>query len=325
MKLSSRNLLLSLTVLALSLSGAACDCGGTSKSCDCAPEVAFTSPSGTAPLTEFHDTKPAIEGIQYPVTVTTRCLPAGTKVNLTNSLQPSLSVEGTVVIDDSATQTGHIDFSEQTFLPGINHVCVSGTVAVDRNQDGSGGCSARTAPLESCRDVLVQLGIPACRFESPTEGATLAAADDQNPAEGFQHEVRLACKGVSDGTAVRLSTNGRRPLEQTLSFGGALFASVDFYEGENLLHAETTGSGGETVVAEIRATVNTGGCALRLLPVDGTTFRVADDEDPAVDGLQVTLTAETDASGTFACADGSAVTLTVGTTEYTGEISSHQA
>ena len=325
MKPLSRNLLLSLTVLALSLSGAACDCGGTSKSCDCAPEVSFTSPSGTAPLTEFHDTKPAVEGIQYPVTVTTRCLPAGTKVNLTNSLQPSLSVEGTVVIDDSATQTGHIDFSEQTFLPGINHMCVSGTVAVDRNQDGSGGCSARTAPLESCRDVLVQLGIPACRFEAPTEGATLAATDDQNPAEGFQHEVRLACKGVSDGTAVRLSMNGRRPLEQTLSSGGALFASVDFYEGENLLHAETTGVGGETVVAEIRATVNTGGCALWLMPADGTTFRVADDEEPGADGLQVTLTAVTAASGTFACADGSAVTLTVGTTEYTGEIVGHQA
>lgn len=324
MKRIIENTLYAIGIASLVFAAAACDCGGTSKPCDCVPEASFTSPSGTAPLTEFHDTKPAVEGIQYPVTLNTRCIPAGTKLSLVNSLQPT-PVEGTVVIDDAATQAGHVDFSDQTFLPGINHLCVSATPVVDRNQDGSGGCSAHSVPLESCRDVLVQLGIPACRFESPTEGATLSAADDQNPAEGFQHEVRLACKGVSDGTALRLSLNGRRPLSQNLSSGGALFASVDFSEGENLLHAETTGGGGETVVAEIRATVSTGGCALRLLPADGTIFRVADDEEPGADGLQVTLTAETDAAGTFSCAEGSAVTFTVGTSEYSATLSGHRA
>lgn len=324
MKRLAKRTLSVIAIASLALAAAACDCGGTSKPCDCTPEASFTSPSGTAPLTEFHDTKPAVEGIQYPVTLNTRCLPAGTKLTLVNSLQPT-PVEGTVVIDDAASQVGHVDFSDQTFLPGINHLCVSGTPAVDRNQDGSGGCSAHAVPLESCRDVLVQLGIPACRFESPTEGATLSGADDQNPAEGFQHEVRLVCKGVSDGTPVQLSMNGRRPLSQNLSSSGALFANVDFSEGENLLHAETTGSGGETVVAEIRATVNTGGCALRLSPADGTIFRVADDEEPGVDGLQVTLTAETDAAGTFSCAEGSAVTFTVGTVEYSATLSGHKA
>ncbi|NMB76858.1 MAG: hypothetical protein GYA21_17205 [Myxococcales bacterium] len=324
MKRLAKRTLYVIAIASLALAAAACDCGGTSKPCDCTPEASFTSPSGTAPLTEFHDTKPAVEGIQYPVTLTTRCLPAGTKVTLVNSLQPT-PVEGTVVIDDAVSQVGHVDFSDQTFLPGINHLCASATPAVDRNQDGSGGCSAHAVPLESCRDVLVQLGIPACRFESPTEGATLSATDDQNPAEGFQHEVRLVCKGVSDGTELRLSINGRRPLTRDLASGGALFANVDFSEGENLLHAETTGSGGETVVAEIRATVSTGGCALRLSPADGTIFRVADDEEPGVDGLQVTLAAETDAAGTFACAEGSSVILTVGTVEYNATIENHRA
>ncbi|RLB53121.1 MAG: hypothetical protein DRI34_13845, partial [Deltaproteobacteria bacterium] len=71
------------------------------------------------------------------------------------------------------------------------------------------------------------------------------------------------------------------------------------------------------VATEISLTVDTGGCAVRLLPAGGRVFGPGDDEDPGSDGVQVTLTVETDSAGRFACEAGSTVTLNLNGTDTT--------
>ncbi len=294
---------------------AGCDCGGTKPPCDCAPLAEISQPGSTV-LTEFHDTNPGALGVQYPVAVQTVCVPADTSLILTNSLRPGESVSGKVVIDDQASQTGHIDFSEQTFVQGINRICVRGGIAVNRTADGSTACTPKMDTVEDCVDVTVQLGVPACRFDDPADGAILSAADDASAAAGFQHDVEVVCKGINDGTEVHLLVDGAEHLAAgALSSGRVEWNDADLPEGYALLRAETVDSGGNAVAAEISITVNTGGCALRLLPASGEVFGTSDDVDVVTPGLQARLTVETDAAGTFACPAGSAVQLFVGGTE----------
>jgi len=305
--------LLRLLLIALSaaLLASACDCGGKKDPCDCVPSVEITQPGSTV-LTEFHDTNAAEAGVQYPVSATTICIPESTVLTFSNDQRPGENVQGSVVMDDLESQTGHIEFSDQTFEDGSNRVCISGSVMVNRNTDGMQACDPVLETTEDCSDVNVQLGIPACRFDNPTDGELLGSNDDSSAAEGFQHDVQVACKGVNDGSNVVLLQDGaaRIPFGQ-LSNGQVNWDDVDLAEGNSLLRVETTGSGGEDVAAEISVTVDTGGCAVRLQPESGTAFGADDDEDPDAEGLQVTLTVSTDQAGTFACASGSTVDLYV--------------
>ena len=62
----------------------ACDCDGTKQDpCNCVPVVEIIRP-GAAVLTEFHDSYPEEDGIQYPVAVRTVCVPDGTELTFTN-------------------------------------------------------------------------------------------------------------------------------------------------------------------------------------------------------------------------------------------------
>jgi len=290
----------------------ACDCGSKKDPCDCVPSVEITQPGATV-LTEFHDTQPAELGVQYPAAARTTCVPAGTILTFVNDRRPGETVHGTVALDDVESQTGHVEFADQTFEDGANHICVRGATTIDRMSDGTLICEPQLGNVEDCADVSVQLGVPACRFDDPQDGAWLVAGDDSLPArEGMQHDVAVSCKGVGDGTDVALLVNSsaRVPAGQ-LANGQAAFDDVDLAEGVDLLRVETTDAQGGQVASEISVTIDTGRCAVRLTPANGTTFRAADDTDPNTDGLQVTLTAETDSAGTFSCADGSTVTLNV--------------
>ena len=314
-----RHIRLFMLILLTAAVASACDCGGDKEKCDLVPSINITRP-GSTELTEFHDTNAVELGIQYPVTIRTIGVPAGTMLSHTNDRRVGETVDGEVVLDDEETQTGYIEFGDQTFEEGSNHICVRGTAHVNRMADGSAGCSLTMQEVEHCIDVNVQLGVPACRFDQPVDGATLT--DDPNPSRGFQHDVRVVCKGVNDGEVVRLIINGRdlAPLEGSLNNSEVSWDDVDLAEGRNTLRAETTGTGGEDVSAEIGVTVDTGGCALHILPEDGSVFSADDDEDPVADGLQVALTIMTDAAGMFACADGSDVSLYVAGDEYQGTL-----
>ncbi|MBN2495829.1 MAG: FG-GAP repeat protein [Deltaproteobacteria bacterium] len=304
------------------LGSSACDCDGDAENpCDCEPTITFLSPTGGA-LTEFNDTNETEEGIQYPVRIQLRCVPDGTSLTFTNSLSPGETVRRDVSDGDGDGESS-IEYGELTFLDGVNRICVTGSVEVAWMEDGSLGCSTRSVPeLEICKDVTVQLGVPACRFENPEDGSTLTQADDDDPiAAGFQQDVAVVCKGVDDGQDVELSINARPPITGVLAFSRVDFDSVDLAEGADLLHLETQGQGGESVIAEIGVTVDTGGCAVRLTPMGGVTFRAADDEEPGVEGLQISLTVSTDPVGAFACADGSAVRVIVDGQEFQGVLS----
>jgi hypothetical protein len=296
----------------------ACDCDGKKDKCDLKPTIQITRP-GSTELTEFHDTNTVEQGIQYPVTVRTIGVPGDTELSYTNDRRAGETVVGKVVMEDEETLTGHVEFGDQTFETGSNHICVRGEVHVNRMVDGSSNCGVALADAEHCLDINVRLGVPACRFDQPTDGATLT--DDPNPSRGFQHDVWVSCKGVNDGEVVGLIVNDRAPIEGSLDTGAVWWDDVDLAEGRNVLRAETTGASGENVSAEIGVTVDTGACALYVLPPDGTVFRTDDDEDPVADGLQVTLTIHTDSAGKFVCADGSDVRLFVAGDEYQGTIS----
>ncbi|HSA23427.1 MAG TPA: hypothetical protein P5076_18355, partial [Myxococcota bacterium] len=300
-----------LWLLGLVMWAPACD-DSAAPTCDCEPAITFLSPTGGA-LTEFHDQDANELGIQVDVRLRTHCIPDGTRLLYTNSQVPGEQVEGRVVLDDAATGDGHVDLGMQTFLEGSNRVCASGGVEVTWLAEGEGSCSARLVdPVEGCKDVLVQLGLPACRFDVPQDGATLVAAEDASGAPGFQHDVVLTCKGIDDGALLSLVVGAALPLETALRQASASFTAVELGEGLNLLRAEVADPDGNPVGAEISVIVDTGGCAVRLLPPDGSVLRAADDQDPVAEGLQIRAEVETDADGAFACPDGAAVTLDVG-------------
>ncbi len=313
--------------LSAALVAAGCDCDGgtTVQQCcpDCSPTIEFQRPTGNS-LSEFDDANDdSSDGIQYAVRVQTIGVPEGTTLTLNDG--NGLSRQADVVMDDESSQTGHVDFGEVDFQVGTVELCVVGNVLLDANADGTTGCEQRMVSLSECKSVQVQLGVPACRFESPTDGATLTASDDSSAADGFQYDVSLVCKGVNDGEAILLSVADRAPHEGVLANASVMFDSVDLEEGSNVLTARTKGQDGSDVVTQIGVTVDTGACAVRLIPVDGTVLKSSDDEDDA-DGLQITATVETDHAGAFVCADGSVVTVHVNGEAYdAGTFSNGQA
>jgi VCBS repeat protein/FG-GAP repeat protein len=313
-----------LGVLLAAFAVSACDCNGAKNECDCVPVIEITQPGSTV-LTEFHDTDMVDLGIQYPASIRTACIPEGTVLNFSNDRRPGETIQGNVVIDDVANQAGHIDFGNQTFEDGTNQVCARGGVSVINDSDGSMSCSPVLKTAEDCIDVTVQTGIPACRFDDPTDGALLTADDDSSAAEGFQHDVLVTCKGVNDGEAIVLLVNGNQIASGNMSNSQFQLDDVDLPVGSLVLRVETTGTGNEDVATEISITIDNGDCAVRLLPATGSTFTAADDEDTNTDGLQVTLTVETDTSGTFACAAGSPVTLYVGSDTYQSTLTGNTA
>ncbi|MBW1810778.1 MAG: hypothetical protein JRJ87_21480, partial [Deltaproteobacteria bacterium] len=313
-----------LCVLLAAFAVSACDCNGAKNECDCIPVIEITQPGSTV-LTEFHDTDTIELGIQYPASIRTACIPAGSVLNFSNDRRPGETIQGSVVIDDEANQVGHIDFGDQTFEDGTNQVCARGGVSVVNDADGSMSCSPVLKTAEDCIDVTVQTGVPACRFDDPTDGALLTANDDSSAAEGFQHDVLVTCKGVNDGETVVLLVNGNQIASGSLANSQFQLDDVDLPVGSNVLRVETTGTGNEDVATEISVTIDTGACAVRLLPATGTTFTAADDEDSNTDGLQLTLTVETDVSGTFACTAGSPVTLYVGNDTYQSTLAGNTA
>ncbi len=235
----------------------AAGCGGGGNACDCQPTINFTSPTGSSALTEFDDLDPNTAGIQYKVSVVTTCIKNGQKLVLANDKNSGGNVEGTVVIDDQATGTGHIDFGNQTFLEGTDHICVTGTVQVGYKTTGSSSCSIKDQTIESCKDIVVTLNVPACRFVNPTDGAVLTEKDDSNPVlAGFQSNVQVVCKAVNDGTTATLTINNGAPLSTTLANSKAVWNDTTLDEGSDVLHVETTGNDNSTVVAEIMVTLN---------------------------------------------------------------------
>ncbi len=297
--------------LAAALVVAGCDCdGGSNQQCcpECSPTIGFQRPTGNS-LTEFDDANgESSDGIQYDVSVQTVGVPAGTTLTLSDG--QNVSVQADVSIDDESSQTGHVDFGEVDFQVGTVELCVYANVLISTDEDGSTGCEPRMVSLNECKTIVVETGVPACRFESPSDGATLTASDDASASDGFQYDVSLVCKGVNDGETISLSVADRPPVEGVLANASVSFDAVDLAEGANVLTARTKGQDGSDVTAQIGVTVDTGGCAVRLIPADGATLKISDDEDGA-EGLQITATVETDHAGAFVCADGSAVTVYV--------------
>ena len=287
-------------------------CGGSKSPCSegLEPVVEFASPTGNV-LTEFNDADGDIDnGVQYDVQLRTIDVPAGTTLSLSDG--SGSPVEAEVVYSDAESRTGIAQFGQWTFTEGTQDLCATGTAVIGWDEEGGTGCKPRSVPIEICKTVTVQLDVPACRFEAPSDGSTLTAGDDVSAERGFQADVALVCKGVDDGELVELQIDQRPPISNELANAAVGFAAVDLVEGTNLLLATTTGWDGSNVSAQIGVTVDTGGCAVRLLPADGSTFSAEDDEDDFTEGLQVTLTVATDAAGVFACADGSDVTLHLG-------------
>jgi hypothetical protein len=287
---------------------------GEGNSCDCQPTITFSSPSGSNALTEFNDQDLTTIGLQYGVVVQTTCIAVGQKLILTNDKNPGGDVEGTVATDDSVGGTGYkIDFGNQTFQNGINKLCITGDALVDHKSDLTMSCSAKKRTVNSCKNVNVELNVPACLFEIPSDNATLTAADDSNTgAEGFQTDVRAVCKGVDNNTVVKLIVNGSMPVEATLASGTAIWTDATLAEGPNVLTLETTGIDSNNA-PHIAVTVNTGNCVVRLSPptnTSGTAFTSSD----------ATITVETDAAGIFSCADGSIVSVHIRNPNY--EVSS---
>ncbi len=176
-----------------------------------------------------------------------------------------------MVIDDQATGTGHIDFGNQTFLEGTNHICVTGTIQVGYKTTGSSSCSIKDQTIDSCKDIVVTLNVPACRFVNPTDGAIFVETEDSDPGlAGFQSNVQVVCKAVNDGTAITLTINSGAPLSTTLANSKAAWNDTTLVEGSDVLQVETTGNDGSTVVAQIMVTLNgdvTPPCAInRPLP-----------------------------------------------------------
>ncbi|RME19109.1 MAG: hypothetical protein D6806_18880, partial [Deltaproteobacteria bacterium] len=284
-------------------------CGGSSQPCDCQPSIQIVQPSASQ-LTEFHDTDPSLPGVQYPVRAITRCVPEGTSIRLSNDKFPSEDISAKVVIDDEQTGEGHVDFGDQNFAEGANHVCVSSAFVVNMTEEGDTNCSEKLGNVNDCTDVNVVLGLPACRFDDPQDGQVLEAGDDASAEPGFQHDVLVTCKGINDGTPVRLFVDGGEyDAAQLLSNGQAAWNDIDMPAGNFPLRAQTQDPQQNTVEVEIAVTVDTGACAVRLSPENGRLFTSGDDEDDQAEGLQATLTVETDASGRFACEDGSTVTV----------------
>jgi hypothetical protein len=283
-------------------------CDGGKATCDCQPTITVTSPTGGSPLTQLEDKDTATNGIQYQVTVQTTCIQQDQTLTLNNDAYPGTTTSGNVAIDDNSIGTGHIDFGLQTFKDGTDKLCVSGSVQVNRNSDGTTSCKPKKQTAEFCKDILVQ-GAPVCVFTTPSDGANLSSANDSDlNSSGFQTNVQVTCKGVGEGAAVNLIVNNSMPLGAILSGGAADWTNATLAEGNNILRMETTGIDGSAVAREIQVTVSTGGCVVRLSPANGKSFTSAD----------ATITVETEASGALSCADGSTVTVHITNANYQG-------
>ena len=315
-----------IVVLAFLCSLTGCDCEGVQPKpdCDCEPSITFLSPTSGS-LTDFQDSnRNPSDGIQYPVRVQTRCIPPGTTLKLTRG-----STELTAEVVADVGVTGRANFGDLSFTAGANHICVaSGAILITTDEDGGQDCQPRSvSQVEACKDVEVSVGVPACRFENPEDGITLTAADDSAADQpGFQHDVTILCTGITAGSELQLTAGSAPPrsaplISLALPLTKVTFTDVGLTEGANLLAAFVPDA---AVRTEIEVTVNTGSCAVRLQPPDGTTFNLADDVDLDTPRLQVAFTATTDTDGPFACQDGSTVVVHLGEETHTGILEAGQ-
>jgi len=172
------------------------------------------------------------------------------------------------------------------------------------------------APAATVR-VTVDQSVPVLTFVAPLDQTTLDAnADkDANLTNGLQYDVIVDATGVKVGGIAKLTftQNGKTgaPINSSpavVSGNGVrlTWAGVSLPEGQFVLTASYTSDLGKTGSAQVTVTVDTGRYTIAVTdPADGAYLAAAADKDGAKDGVQVDVTAETNAP------DGSACLLTV--------------
>ncbi|MBI5526427.1 MAG: FG-GAP repeat protein [Deltaproteobacteria bacterium] len=278
------------------------------------PTVKFVPVLDGKQLTSTDDTSSVLDGIQYDVTVETQYVETGRAVVFTNSTNvdatgnpiPKTAPVGAV---DPATKKATVVFEAMTFANGQNILSVSTSTKAGR---------AATAKATVTADDAVF-----CTFTAPKEGDAFTSEHDADGATpGFQYNVTMECHGVESDNDVALFVNDvKAGSSQKVVAGNVIFNSVTFAEGANELTAAAHNNAGKnaTIIA-VHATVNTGGCLVRILkPEDGAVYlengvvpKVVLDLDPQTAGMQAEIEVET-AYETWnsRCSENSEVTWTI--------------
>ena len=257
------------------------------------PTCEITTPSAGALVTVADDTTAAQPGIQVNVVVRTTGAAGG---------EVALFVEGGIDVPFEAISgaDGTHTFSGVTLPEGPASVTLA--------------CRVRAGTqLTQGPDLPLEVGgTCGLRFLQPSAGRTITRADTRTGSDGRPViDVLVEAFGVEVGTPVVLEVGDaaapQSTAQSTLSPTQALF-EVPVYQGMNTRFFARALGGVCQPSQELRVTVDLGECATQLVPGDGTSFGVADDESPAPGGragLQKKLCVRTE------CPDGANAVLSI--------------
>lgn len=276
---TTRFVLLASVFVGLALQGCTCDGGGG----ECtAPRVRITAPENGSQITADLDEDAARAGLQVTVTADVdTCVAEGSSATLVVNDDANLAL--------SATVSGHeVTFPAVTLVKADSQGNLSVTVSV---RDSKTGLVAKD--VVGLR--LVDAPDFPCVFSQPVGGSILGPSDDADPdTRGFQHDVVLTCEQDLTGSPANLTVDGV-PVPSAIFAGDtATFPGLSFSEGVNTLIGSVTAAAGSWH-GQIRVTVDTPDCEVRLEPAGETVFNVAGDP-PRLEGRTAVADADSDPS-----------------------------
>lgn len=254
------------------------------------PSCQIVSPADGAFIAQEQDSSGQAQGIQIDVVVGTANATGG---------QVSLRVGTEDVAPATVGADGSVTFSGVTLPPGPLATTLACRV--------TSGSQTVQGP-----DARILVG-PSCglRFVSPAGGAPISRAETHPGVDGRPAiTVVVEADGVEAGSLVTLEV-GDAGQAQTytaaLSPDRATFEVPVFQAQSTRFFASAAGQRCQPRV-ELRAPVDLGACATRIVPGNGTVFGIVADRSPAPGGrpgLQTEVCVETE------CADGSNARLQV--------------
>lgn len=257
-----------------------------------APVVTFVAPvpADPAELTASADTDSDLSnGLQTDVVIEVANEPVGTQVSLRIGERAAVTVR--TALDGNRRRTA--TFEDVTLPEGDStlEACAS---------DGAGAETCATL------NVRVSTGRPVCNLETPSDGAVLAASDDEEEDAGLQTELSVTTN-AEDGQTVTIDVvgpNGTTTLQGTVAGGAAIIPATFDSEGAwRLVAGCTNEAGASSKSLENAVRVDYTAPVVTLLePADGAAMNLATPDRSAAAGFQIDLEGATDAEETGALA-----------------------
>ena len=245
------------------------------------PSCQVVSPADGAFLAQEQDGNSTGQGIQVDVVVGTANATGG---------QVLLRVGSEDIAPQSVTADGTVTFAGVTLPPGPTTTTLTCKVTVGEQ-------------IVQGPDARILVG-PGCglRFVSPVPGQPITRAVTHPGRDGRPAiNVAVEATGVEAGSLVTLEVGDAGQAQTytaTLSPERATF-EVPVFQAQNMRFFATAAGQRCQPRAEMRAPVELGQCATRIVPGNGAFFNIASDAAPARAGLQTQVCVETE------CADGS--------------------